>query len=62
MKSPLIIGADVRSLSAASLAILKNKLLLEINQGEQAHTLNHYECASMRCILKWFDVHFTTSR
>ena len=37
MKSPLIIGSDVRSLSADSLAILKNKWLIEINQGEH-HT------------------------
>lgn len=32
MKSPLIIGADVRSLPAASLAILKNAALIKVNQ------------------------------
>lgn len=43
MKSPLIIGADVRSLSSESLAILKNKLLLDVNQGNTVmRTLCHY--------------------
>lgn len=36
MKSPLIIGADVRSLTAESLAILKNKALIGINQDPLA--------------------------
>jgi hypothetical protein len=34
MKSPLIIGTDVRALSPASLAVLKNKHLLAVNQDE----------------------------
>ena len=36
MKSPLIIGTDVRMLSAASMAILQNKRLIEINQDSLA--------------------------
>lgn len=34
MKSPLIIGCDVRSLPAESLDILKNKRLIEVNQDD----------------------------
>jgi hypothetical protein len=35
MKSPLIIGSDVSTLSAASLSILKNQRLITINQDAQ---------------------------
>jgi len=34
MKSPLIIGSDVRALAAESLAILKTKALIEVNQDD----------------------------
>jgi hypothetical protein len=36
MKSPLIIGSDVRALPAASMAILKNKRLIAVNQDAAA--------------------------
>jgi hypothetical protein len=36
MKSPLIVGSDVRALPAESLAILKNKALIAVNQDELA--------------------------
>lgn len=47
LKSPLIIGADINSLSNESISVLTNKEIISINQDPLGTAINYIESASI---------------
>ena len=47
VQAPLLIGCDVRNLTAETLEIISNEEVIAINQG---HTTAFYYCYQVKCI------------